>query len=142
MLLLFNSYINFYFTVSVLPEGGSFNVDNVRVCKILVSFNMLQVGLRAVVSVLAMNSKLLLLYLCVFLQGSGLSSSSVVQGMVFKRQVEGDVTKKSKAKIAIYTCAIDIMQTETKVQSLIIHAYFGTVKPTYIEPTCIQFPLI
>lgn len=75
--------------VSVLPEGGSFNVDNVRVCKIL---------------------------------GSGLNSSSVVQGMVFKRHVEGDVTKKLKAKVAVYTCAIDIMQTETKGTVLIKNA--------------------
>lgn len=75
--------------ISVLPEGGSFNVDNVRVCKIL---------------------------------GSGLNNSSVVQGMVFKRQVEGDINKKTKAKIVIYTCAIDIMQTETKGTVLIKNA--------------------
>ncbi|KAK3923082.1 T-complex protein 1 subunit theta [Frankliniella fusca] len=75
--------------ISVLPEGGSFNVDNVRVCKIL---------------------------------GSGLNNSSVVHGMVFKRQVEGDVSKKVKAKIVIYSCAIDIMQTETKGTVLIKNA--------------------
>lgn len=72
--------------VSILPEKTTFNVDNVRVCKIL---------------------------------GSGLSSSEVVQGMVFKRQVEGDVTRKENAKIAVYTCAVDIMQTETKGTVLI-----------------------
>ncbi|XP_076163413.1 chaperonin containing TCP1 subunit 8 isoform X2 [Ptiloglossa arizonensis] len=72
--------------ISILPEKTTFNVDTVRVCKIL---------------------------------GSGLSSSSVVQGMVFKRQVEGDVTKKDNAKIAVYTCAVDIMQTETKGTVLI-----------------------
>ncbi|CAK9815548.1 T-complex protein 1 subunit theta [Anthophora quadrimaculata] len=71
---------------SILPENTTFNVDNVRVCKIL---------------------------------GSGISSSEVVQGMVFKRQVEGDVTKKDNAKIAVYTCAVDIMQTETKGTVLI-----------------------
>ena len=44
-------------------------------------------------------------------------NSEVLQGMVFKRQVEGDVTKKFKAKVAVYTCAVDIMQTETKVRT-------------------------
>lgn len=72
--------------VSILPEKTTFNVDNVRVCKIL---------------------------------GGGISNSEVVQGMVFKRQVEGDVTKKDNAKIAVYTCAIDIVQTETKGTVLI-----------------------
>lgn len=68
-------------SVSILPENTTFNVDNVRVCKIL---------------------------------GSGLNSSQVVQGMVFKRQVEGEITKAEKAKVAVYSCAVDIMQTETK----------------------------
>ncbi|XP_017877168.1 T-complex protein 1 subunit theta [Ceratina calcarata] len=72
--------------VSILPENTTFNVDNVRVCKIL---------------------------------GCGLSNSEVVQGMVFKRHVEGDVTKKENAKIAVYTCAVDIVQTETKGTVLI-----------------------
>lgn len=39
--------------------------------------------------------------------------------MVFKRQVEGDITKIENAKVAIYTCAVDIMQTETKGTVLI-----------------------
>ncbi|KZC10781.1 T-complex protein 1 subunit theta [Dufourea novaeangliae] len=72
--------------VSILPEKTTFNVDNVRVCKIL---------------------------------GSGLSSSEVVHGMVFKRQVEGDVTRKNNAKIVVFTCAVDIVQTETKGTVLI-----------------------
>ncbi|XP_069695086.1 T-complex protein 1 subunit theta [Periplaneta americana] len=72
--------------VSILPEKTTFNVDNVRVCKIL---------------------------------GSGVHNSEVVQGMVFKRQVEGDITKKSQAKVALYTCTVDIMQTETKGTVLI-----------------------
>jgi len=72
--------------ISILPEKTTFNVDNVRVCKIL---------------------------------GGGLSNSQVMQGMVFKRQVEGDVTKKTIAKIAVYTCAVDIIQTETKGTVLI-----------------------
>jgi len=35
--------------------------------------------------------------------------------MVFKRQVEGDVTKAEDCKVAVYSCPLDIMQTETKV---------------------------
>ncbi|PNF38356.1 T-complex protein 1 subunit theta [Cryptotermes secundus] len=72
--------------VSIMPDMTTFNVDNVRVCKI---------------------------------SGSGVQNSEVVPGMVFKRQVQGDVTKKSEAKVAIYTCAVDIMQTETKATVLI-----------------------
>lgn len=67
--------------VSILPEDTTFNVDNVRVCKVL---------------------------------GSGLNSSQVVQGMVFKRQIDGEITHAENAKVAIYSCAVDIMQTETK----------------------------
>lgn len=72
--------------ISILPEKTTFNVDNVRVCKIL---------------------------------GGGLTGSQVVQGMVFKRQIEGDVTKKDQAKVAVYTCPVDITQTETKGTVLI-----------------------
>lgn len=72
--------------ITILPEKTTFNVDNVRVCKIL---------------------------------GSGLNNSQVVQGMVFKRQVEGEIVKKTNAKIAVYTCAVDITQTETKGTVLI-----------------------
>jgi len=72
--------------ISILPEKTTFNVDNVRVCKIL---------------------------------GGGLDNSQVMQGMVFKRHVEGDVTKKISAKIAVYTCAVDVIQTETKGTVLI-----------------------
>lgn len=39
--------------------------------------------------------------------------------MVFKRHVEGDITKVTNAKIVVYTCAVDIMQTETKGTVLI-----------------------
>ncbi|KAK6620688.1 T-complex protein 1 subunit theta [Polyplax serrata] len=72
--------------ISILPEKTTFNVDNIRVCKIL---------------------------------GAGLLSSHVVNGMVFKRYVEGEITKHTKAKIAVYTCPIDISQTETKGTVLI-----------------------
>ncbi|XP_022687930.1 T-complex protein 1 subunit theta-like [Varroa jacobsoni] len=72
--------------ISILPEETAFNVDNVRVCKIL---------------------------------GSGITQSSVIQGMVFKRTVEGDVTKQGSAKVVVYTCPFDSMQTETKGTVLI-----------------------
>jgi len=72
--------------VSILPDEGTFNVDNIRVCKIL---------------------------------GSGLFKSEVVHGMVFKRFVEGDVTFAEKAKIVIFSCPVDIIQTETKGTVLI-----------------------
>lgn len=67
--------------ISILPEQTTFNVDNVRICKVL---------------------------------GSGLFNTKVVQGMVFKRQVEGDITKAVDAKVAVYSCPVDIMRTETK----------------------------
>lgn len=72
--------------VSILPEKTTFNVDNVRVCKVI---------------------------------GAGLYSSQVVQGMVFKRQVEGEVSMVKNAKVALYSCAVDVMQTETKGTVLI-----------------------
>jgi len=73
--------------ISILPDKETqFNVDNVRVCKIL---------------------------------GSGLNSSQVVNGMVFRRHAEGTVTKQEQCKVAIYTCPIDALQTETKGTVLI-----------------------
>ncbi|XP_056296368.1 T-complex protein 1 subunit theta isoform X1 [Pseudoliparis swirei] len=72
--------------VSIFPESGNFNVDNVRVCKIL---------------------------------GSGLTASSVLYGMVFKKEAEGDVTSVKDAKIAIFSCPFDCMMTETKGTVLI-----------------------
>jgi len=73
--------------ISILPDKETqFNVDNVRVCKIL---------------------------------GSGLQSSQVVNGMVFRRQAESNIIKKDNCKIAIYTCPIDALQTETKGTVLI-----------------------
>ena len=42
-----------------------------------------------------------------------------MNGMVFKRDIEGDIQKASDAKIAVYSCAIDISQTETKGTVLI-----------------------
>ncbi|ROT85674.1 T-complex protein 1 subunit theta [Penaeus vannamei] len=72
--------------ISILPEKTTFNVDNVRICKII---------------------------------GSGINRSEVVQGMVFRRTVEGSVTSKVKAKLAVYSCPFDVTTTETKGTVLI-----------------------
>ena len=58
----------------------------------------------------------ILAFICDPFQGCGILSSTVVQGMVFKRLVEGDVTKSENCKVAVYSCPLDIMQTETKVR--------------------------
>lgn len=75
--------------LSVYPQTGNFNVDNIRVQKIM---------------------------------GSGLLSSEIVNGMVFKRNVEGDVTKMIDAKICVLSCPLDSMATETKGTVLIKNA--------------------
>ncbi|CCO31977.1 putative T-complex protein 1 subunit theta Short=TCP-1-theta [Rhizoctonia solani AG-1 IB] len=68
--------------LAVMPSRPEhFNVDNVRVVKIM---------------------------------GGSLNSSTVVRGMVFNREPQGVIKKASKAKVAVYTCALDIAQTETK----------------------------
>ncbi|KAI0629642.1 T-complex protein 1 [Trametes polyzona] len=71
------------------PNPKNFNVDNVRVVKIM---------------------------------GGSLSGSTVVRGMVFGREPEGIVKKVKKAKVAVFTCALDIAQTETKGTVLIRNA--------------------
>lgn len=67
-------------------ENIAFNVDNVRVIKIL---------------------------------GAGVNSSEIIQGMVFKSDVESTIKNVNKAKIVVYNCAIDISQTESKGTVLI-----------------------
>jgi T-complex protein 1 subunit theta len=68
--------------LAVMPKNPyNFNVDNVRVVKIM---------------------------------GGGLEQSKVVKGMVFGREPDGSIKKASKAKVGIYSCPIDISQTETK----------------------------
>lgn len=71
---------------AIMPEQTTFNVDNIRICKIL---------------------------------GSSIYKSEVVNGMVFKRCVEGDVTSALNAKIALFSCPVDVLQTETKGTVLI-----------------------
>ncbi|GAA5955275.1 hypothetical protein JCM8115_001900 [Rhodotorula mucilaginosa] len=68
--------------MAVMPSNPkTFNVDNVRVVKIM---------------------------------GGGLSQSRVIRGMVFGREPEGTVQKATNAKVGVFTCGIDIAQTETK----------------------------
>ncbi|EEB05433.2 chaperonin-containing T-complex theta subunit Cct8 [Schizosaccharomyces japonicus yFS275] len=76
--------------LTVMPKDpAKFNVDNVRVVKIM---------------------------------GNNLSSSQVVKGMVFPREPEGTVKKASKSKVAVFSCPIDISQTETKGTVLLHNA--------------------
>ena len=42
--------------------------------------------------------------------------------MVFKRVVEGNVTKVQDAKIAVFSCPLDSMATETKVCAVLATA--------------------
>ncbi|MFH4978160.1 hypothetical protein AB6A40_004869 [Gnathostoma spinigerum] len=68
--------------IQITPENTyNFNVDNVRIVKIL---------------------------------GSGVASSRLVNGMVFKRGAEGVVKSAKKANVAVFTCPFDLTQTETK----------------------------
>ncbi|GFQ93093.1 t-complex protein 1 subunit theta [Trichonephila clavata] len=67
--------------ILVKPESSAFNVDNVRVVKII---------------------------------GSGIDASSIVEGMVFKKIVEGDIQKVEKASVVVFTCPFDSQMTETK----------------------------
>uniref|UniRef100_A0A669F1R5 T-complex protein 1 subunit theta n=1 Tax=Oreochromis niloticus TaxID=8128 RepID=A0A669F1R5_ORENI len=75
--------------VNKIILSGNFNVDNVRVCKIL---------------------------------GCGVTASSMLHGMVFKKEAEGDVTSVKEAKIAVFSCPFDCMVTETKGTVLINNA--------------------
>jgi T-complex protein 1 subunit theta len=76
--------------LSVLPKNpANFNVDNVRVVKIM---------------------------------GGSLEQSRVVKGMVFPKEPNGSVKKAKKAKVGVFTCPIDITQTETKGTVLLHNA--------------------
>jgi len=76
--------------LAVLPKNAfNFNVDNVRVVKIM---------------------------------GGSLEQSKVVKGMVFGREPDGAVKKASKAKVGVFSCPIDISQTETKGTVLLHNA--------------------
>lgn len=76
--------------LAVLPKNPvNFNVDNVRVVKIM---------------------------------GGSLEQSRVVKGMVLGREPDGVVKKAQKAKVGVFSCPIDISQTETKGTVLLKNA--------------------
>lgn len=76
--------------LTVLPKNlANFNVDNVRVVKIM---------------------------------GGSLEQSRVVKGMVFGREPDGTIKKARKAKVGVFSCPIDISQTETKGTVLLKNA--------------------
>lgn len=76
--------------LAVLPKNPiAFNVDNIRVVKIM---------------------------------GGSLEQSRVVKGMVFPKEPNGTVKKAKKAKVGVFTCSIDISQTETKGTVLLHNA--------------------
>lgn len=64
----------------------------------------------------------MVIIICSF-QGSGICASTVLHGMVFKKETEGDVTSVKDAKIAVYSCPFDGMITETKVWFPILWKY-------------------
>lgn len=76
--------------LAVLPKNPiNFNVDNIRVVKIM---------------------------------GGSLEQSKVVRGMVLGREPDGSVKKASRAKVGVFSCPIDISQTETKGTVLLHNA--------------------
>ncbi|CAO3699774.1 unnamed protein product [Rhizopus microsporus] len=76
--------------LNIMPKNPKdFNVDNVRVVKVM---------------------------------GSSIHESRVVRGMVFGREPEGIVQNAKNAKVAVFTCPLDISQTETKGTVLIHNA--------------------
>lgn len=54
--------------------------------------------------------------------GGSLENSRVVKGMVFGREPDGTVKKASKAKVGVFSCPIDVSQTETKGTVLLKNA--------------------
>src|SRR5262249_34945724 len=56
------------------------------------------------------------------IMGGDLSSSKVVRGMVFGREPDGIVKRAKKAKVGVFSCPIDISQTETKGTVLLKNA--------------------
>ncbi|RKO96642.1 T-complex protein 1, partial [Caulochytrium protostelioides] len=54
--------------------------------------------------------------------GGSIHHSTVVKGMVFGRQPEGTVKSVRDAKVAVFTCPLDISQTETKGTVLLHNA--------------------
>jgi T-complex protein 1 subunit theta len=76
--------------VSTLPKDAiRFNVDDIRVCKIM---------------------------------GSNLAASKIIPGMVFKRYVDSEIQNVIDAKVAMFNCPLDNLQTETKGTVLLKNA--------------------
>lgn len=76
--------------LAVMPKNPvNFNVDNIRVVKIM---------------------------------GGSLEQSRVIRGMVFPREPNGSVKKAKNAKVGVFTCPLDISQTETKGTVLLKNA--------------------
>lgn len=56
------------------------------------------------------------------IMGGSLEQSKVIKGMVFGREPDGSVKKARKAKVGVFSCPIDISQTETKGTVLLHNA--------------------
>jgi T-complex protein 1 subunit theta len=56
------------------------------------------------------------------IMGGSLDQSRVVKGMVFGREPDGSVKKVARAKVGVFSCPIDISQTETKGTVLLHNA--------------------
>ncbi|KAI1144341.1 T-complex protein 1 [Hypoxylon sp. FL0543] len=56
------------------------------------------------------------------IMGGSLEQSRVVKGMVFAKEPDGSVKKAKKAKVGVFSCPIDISQTETKGTVLLHNA--------------------
>ncbi|CAK7199080.1 T-complex protein 1 subunit theta [Sporothrix eucalyptigena] len=56
------------------------------------------------------------------IMGGSLEQSRVVRGMVFPKAPDGTVKKARKAKVGVFSCPIDISQTETKGTVLLHNA--------------------
>ena len=54
--------------------------------------------------------------------GGSIEQSRVVKGMVFGREPDGNVKKARKAKVGVFSCPLDISQTETKGTVLLKNA--------------------
>lgn len=71
--------------------------------------------------------------------GSGVTTSKMVKGMMFKRLVESDITSVDNAVIAAFSCPLDNMVTETKGTVLIKNATelldFSKGEETMLEKT-------
>lgn len=56
------------------------------------------------------------------IMGGSLEQSKVVKGMVFGREPDGSIKQAKKAKVGVFSCPIDISQTETKGTVLLHNA--------------------